>query len=101
MPDRVTLAVAIIPHLPATFCWIRTGTAVGEEVAEGEADAEADADLDGEGAGLGGSSELTLPLSLYVELVITTLGFSVIVTVLFAGEALADGDGVADGDGAD
>jgi len=52
--------------LPATFCWIRTGTAVGEDDAEGEADAEGDADvdLDGEGAGLGGSSELTVPLSL-------------------------------------
>ena len=68
LPDRVTLAVAIIPHLPATFCWIRTGTAVGDEEVEGDADgdgdADADADLDGEGAGLGESSELTVPLSL-------------------------------------
>lgn len=62
LPDLVTFAVAIIPHLPAIFCWIRTGTADGEADGDGEADAEGD--FDGEGAGLGGSSRLTVPLSL-------------------------------------
>ena len=74
----------------------------------GAADAEGKGETDGVGEvdELGRITGLTIPLSLYVWLVITTSGFSVTLTDGLAidglGEGVAeiDGEGVADGLGA-
>jgi len=71
----------------------------------GEAGADADADGEGDATALGRITGYTVPLSLYVWLVITTSGFSVTLTLglirdgLGVGVAEIEGDGVADGFG--